>query len=583
MAEQAQSGKLSVKLRRGERMCLIAMNVDPKPAPDFVGFAIEVKAPGSADFAPLRNRLAFAYPADKTITGSRDYDTREAPLQIFRWIHFPYNPQPCAYQYRVTMMHMAADGALTPGDQVVCDIELFDETMANFLDIGFTRNFASSQAFADTFPDEESRKLILPAQPKDGLAFDKSKAPKGVYEWLGGKSTEILFKLLNEAWTSPELTLDVMVYDLNEPDVVGALEAVAKRRTPGGAPTLRIIIDNSADHGHADSAESQAAARLTVAGAAVVRHHFDSLQHNKVIIVRRNGVLERVIGGSTNFSFRGLYIQANNMLVFQAPDALAAFSTMFDLAFQGPKALEKDPFSKVWHALTTTDGSTVRICFSPHPGSTPDSTDVSLMPLTGAIEQAASSVFYSVAFLNQDTKGPIRKALDRLVDKPIFSYGVVNRKTGLQLKKPDGSDGVVDFEYLGAHAPTPFKEEWSGGAGINIHHKFVVTDFDLPSAKVFAGSSNLSISGEQGNGDHLVQISNPRVAAAYAIEALRMFDHLHFRTKMKEAGVPKAGAPLPGAGVITLAKPPAPGQPAWFDTFYIDGSQKERDRLTFSR
>ena len=569
-------GALQVKLRRGERMCLIGMNVDPPPGPDFVGFAIEVQSPGGA-FQPLRNRLAFDYPAGAVVSGNRDYDTRQAPLQTFRWIHFPYQPQPGAYAYRITMMHMAA-GVLTAGDQATAQIVLFDETMPGFLDIGFTRNFASSQAFADTFPDAAGRKLILPALPKDGLALDKSKAPAGVYAWLGGKSTELLFGILTEAAGDASITLDVLAYDLNEPDVVAALETVA-RRGAAGAPSLRIVIDNSADHGASGSAETQAATRLTQAGGEVHRHHFDSLQHNKVVIVKRNGTAERVTCGSTNFSFRGLYIQANNMLLFRAPEAVSLFEQMFELARQGPTALQNDPLSKVWHALTAPDGSTVRICFSPHPGTS----DVSLSPLTGAIDQATSSVLYSVAFLNQDTKGPIRKALDRVVGKPLFSYGVVNRAAGLDLVKPDGSLGVVDFEYLGAHAPTPFKEEWSGGAGINIHHKFVVTDFDLPSAKLFAGSSNLSFSGEEGNGDHLIQISNARVANAYAIEALRMFDHLHFRTRMKAAGVPKSGAAAPGQGVIMLAKPPGPGEQAWYEPFYVAGSQKAQDRLLFSR
>jgi hypothetical protein len=49
-----------MKLWRGERMCLIGMDVD-NPDDDFVGFAIEVKEPGAKDFVPLNNRLAFSY------------------------------------------------------------------------------------------------------------------------------------------------------------------------------------------------------------------------------------------------------------------------------------------------------------------------------------------------------------------------------------------------------------------------------------------------------------------------------------------------------------------------------------------
>lgn len=573
LTESATNGALHVVLRRGERMCLIGMNVDPVPGPDFVGFAIEVKSPRAADYSFLRNRLAFDYPAGSGVNGNRQFPTSQAPLQAFRWIHFPQLPKTGRYCYRVTMMHMAADGTIAPGLSAAAAIALCDETVPGVVDIGFTRNFASSQAFAEQFPDPAGRKLILPATPATGLAFDKSKAPAGVYDWLGGKANDLLHDVLEQAGggataVAPSVTLDVMAYDLNEPDFFAALMKVARRGTMAN-PTLRILIDNSADHGDATSAESQAAAQLAAAGAVVRRHHFINLQHNKVLILRCGGTPELAIGGSTNFSFRGLYIQANNLLLFRAPEATALFARAFELAFAGLAAWKADPFHTVWHALSPAEGGAIRLCFSPHKGES----DLSLSPVTGAIEQATSSVFYAVAFLNQDSKGPVRKALDRLVDKPLFSYGIANRDTGLKLMKPDGSQGVVDFQYLAAHAPVPFSEEWSGGAGINIHHKFVVTDFTLPTAKVFCGSSNLSFSGEEGNGDQLVQISDQRVATAYAIEALRMFDHLHFRTKMKAAKGKVAQ--------LALQKPPAAGGTAWFASFYVADSQKQRDRVLF--
>jgi hypothetical protein len=79
----------------------------------------------------------------------------------------------------------------------------------------------------------------------------------------------------------------------------------------------------------------------------------------------------------------------------------------------------------------------------------------------------------------------------------LFSYGISDKAGGLQVTKPDGSKGIVAFAYLAKHAPEPFKSEWSGGAGIHEHDKFVVVDFNLPTAKVFTGSSNLSVSGEK--------------------------------------------------------------------------------------
>ena len=89
-ANAKQATGLSVKLWRGERMCLVGMDVDA-PEPDLVGFSIEVKSPGSADFMPLRNRLAFSYdkPVDQAVDGYRNYSSLEAPFQKFRWVHFP--------------------------------------------------------------------------------------------------------------------------------------------------------------------------------------------------------------------------------------------------------------------------------------------------------------------------------------------------------------------------------------------------------------------------------------------------------------------------------------------------------------
>ena len=50
------SKSLTLKLWRGERMCLLGMDVT-NPEPDFVGFSIEVKSPSSPGFIPLRLSL----------------------------------------------------------------------------------------------------------------------------------------------------------------------------------------------------------------------------------------------------------------------------------------------------------------------------------------------------------------------------------------------------------------------------------------------------------------------------------------------------------------------------------------------
>ena len=126
---------LTAKLWRGERMCLIGMDVD-QPEPDFVGFSIEVQSPGSSQFQPLRNRLNFSYdkPATDAVDGFRNYPSTVAPFQKFRWVHFPYTPQGGKYTYRVTKQHMPTDGKLQAGTSVTLDIPLDPQTYPGFLD-----------------------------------------------------------------------------------------------------------------------------------------------------------------------------------------------------------------------------------------------------------------------------------------------------------------------------------------------------------------------------------------------------------------------------------------------------------------
>ena len=185
-------------------------------------------------------------------------------------------------------------------------------------------------------------------------------------------------------------------------------------------------------------------------------------------------------------------------------------------------------------------------------------------------------MLYSIVFLNQIT-GAVRDALDDLMQRSLFSYGVAQRVNGLAVQKPDGSRGLLPFAFLGDNAPEPFKSEWHGnttGHSNMVHHKFLVTDFNGERPTVFTGSSNMAQGGEEENGDHLIQIEDRKVAISYAIEALRLFDHFHFRVNARSPNAPSE---------LRLAKPPTPGKKPWFASYYRTGHVKERDRELFIR
>jgi len=193
-----QSNSLNVKLWRGERMCLLGMDVT-EPEPDLAGFSIEVKSPGSPDFEPLRNRLAFSYdkPVDQAVDGYRNFSSLEAPFQNFRWVHFPYEPKGGTYTYRVTKQHMPVDNTLKAGDTVTLDIALDPVIYDGFLDVGFARNYASSQAYNDKYQGNPN---IIPSKPDQGLKFKK--VPGDVYEWLGFEAYDLIMGILKEVPTT---------------------------------------------------------------------------------------------------------------------------------------------------------------------------------------------------------------------------------------------------------------------------------------------------------------------------------------------------------------------------------------------
>lgn len=577
--EMTSTGGTTIKLHRGERKCLIGLDLDPARATDdFVGFALEFREPGNNHWKRVWNRLRFSYDGLTEDQKRAGAPSTEAPIQKFRWAHFPHDPKNGEYRYRATPMYMRPDGTLRRGNAAETAIDLSHETIAGTVDIGFTRGYASSQAYADRqrFPCQGAILPVIDSVPPADLNHDMSTCQRE-YDWLGFESRRTIYGLLAEAIDDPAVTVDALLYELREPEIVRRLERLG--------PRLRAVVDNHDSHGDAGSNESIACDRFRAAGAAVRRGKLGRQQHNKVLILRRNGRPYKALGGSTNFTLRGLYVQSNNTLVFSDERVPALFAAVFERYFdiietrRATSRFKADALSQTWHDCTTAGGPVIRVCVSPHKDPA-----LSLDPVAEAIEQADSSVLYAMVFLNQLT-GRVRDTLEELVrDRSTFSYGMSQRRGGLTVEKPDGSRGLVSFAYLAGNAPEPFAAEWdsyTSGRGPDgkprtgnvLHHKFVVTDFNTPRAKVFTGSSNMAARGEEQNGDHLIMIEDGRVATAYAVEALRIFDHFHFRVAMKEADSRKT--------VLKLASPPAPGQKTWFRESYVPGHIRQRDRLLF--
>jgi phosphatidylserine/phosphatidylglycerophosphate/cardiolipin synthase-like enzyme len=441
--------------------------------------------------------------------------------------------------------------------------------------VTFTRGFVTSQAFVDRF-GIDSIPTLLPAKAEHGLDFVPSfKKSTEALDWMGFEARSAILEVLDEAIADKKAKVRAVLYDLNEPGIVSRLEKIGKR--------LKVIIDDDGAHGKKNSPETAAAKRLAkTAGAEnVMRQHMGKLQHNKIIVVD-GPKAQAAICGSTNHSWRGFFVQNNNAIVIRSKSATKLFMAAFEDYFNNDSVSGFGGTSSArWNKLGIK-GIDAEIGFSPR-----SKDNAVLQSIADDIsDNTASSLFFSLAFLYQ-TKGAIQNAVKKIQkDNKIFSYGISDHEVkslktksksstiGVAVTKPDGKVTLIQPEALRKNIPEPFKSEPVGGGGTRMHHKFIVIDFDKPTARVYMGSYNFSNAADTSNGENLLVIRDRRIAVSYVVEAVRLFDHYHFRVVQAQAKKARK--------TLELAKPPRKtGEKPWWTEDYTN-QRKILDRELFA-
>jgi len=396
-----------------------------------------------------------------------------------------------------------------------------------------------------------------------------------------------MLDFLDELIADPAVSVDCYAYDFSNPEVVHRLEKLGNR--------LRIVIDNSGTHGRATSEETRGAKLLmkSAGKANVKRHKFQGLQHNKIFIAKRNGKAFAVLTGSTNFALRGLLIQNNNVLVFRDDEIAGWYANVFAAGFPSGDGFKKKDVASKWFEKTTPNGK-FAFCYSPHADAT-----LSMKRIADSVEAAEGSVMYAIAFYGAQT-GLAGEAIRAIDTDKIQVMGVADKPGSAKPKAKKAAKGKkakakpkpkkdlkttfvqlpgrgrvpLSPAALKADLPPPFHAEWPGGSGVRMHHKFVICDFNGKNPVAYTGSSNLATGGEQGNGDNLIEVRDPKVVVAYAVQAVSIFDHYAFRVRMKNAKKKPAA--------MDLAEPPAAGEDAWWSAAFGPDAGKTNDRKLFA-
>ena len=218
------------------------------------------------------------------------------------------------------------------------------------------------------------------------------------------------------------------------------------------------------------------------------------LQHNKTIVVDGPKV-QAVVCGSTNFTWRGFFVQSNNAMVLRARTRSAVPRRVRGLLGTTTPAGFGKTASAKWTDLGLSGDRREGRVFTALVARTrcwTRSPDIGDEDHVQPVLLAGVPVPDPGAHPRGDQEGDEQ-------ERGIFVYGISDKKVGgLDLQKPNGNVAPVLPEALTKNVPEPFKSEPTGLAGNfgnRMHHKFVVIDFDKPTARVYLGLLQLLLGG----------------------------------------------------------------------------------------
>jgi phosphatidylserine/phosphatidylglycerophosphate/cardiolipin synthase-like enzyme len=294
-------------------------------------------------------------------------------------------------------------------------------------------------------------------------------------------SEKYLFAFL----ASATATLDVCVYDIEDP---GAVTALLDAKSRGVRVRAVSEYDNAIDKEHAGQLH-ESFEQLRAAGIPVVIDKHAGLMHCKFVVA--DG--ERVWFASMNWTHNALYRDNNNNVFVRSREVAGVFEGQFRQVF------EKHDLNRGAAGTTSpirVGDAELTIRFSPEGGAQ--------AAILDAVKSATNSIRFMVfAFTDRDLGNLIaKKKHDGLTVEGVFDECEI--------------DTYSEFRWLAKQGV----KEWRDGNQALLHHKVIIIDDET----VCCGSYNFTKSAEHSNSEVSVIIRSHRIAAEYRAE----FDRLTF-------------------------------------------------------
>jgi len=435
----------------------------------------------------------------------------------------------------------------------------------------FNNGILSSQWLVHAMRD------TLKQQPtKDNLKREVNNPRSPIRNYLAGDLPEFMADIFSRVDQGGNLYL--ALYELTDPYLVSLIKKYAGK--------VHLILSNTGmnkDSKEWDTENAPFREDLKRAGLAEMHDRMFNnnahIGHNKfAVYVDGNGVAQAVFSGSTNWTPNGLCAQSNNGFLVESQDIAGQYLGYWnDLKTDNGAFVAPDPMSastgnaqgKALRAANAQPLSAVlmenswalRLWRSPNTPQKTKPKDPVIPPdiqeIYDLMGRAQKAIFFAVFLPGmKGTTSIVEEAIRLSKENPdLIVYGAISAAMampnyisaqdqkaagGAKQKQPTlYEDGRVHIVLASAitkgDAVGDFEQELLSAGNAIIHDKVVAIDPVSDESVVVSGSHNLGYKASYANDDNLIVVRrNPKLAQAYAVHILDLYDHYRFRAVQAE-------------------------------------------------
>lgn len=500
----------------------VVMVIKPDaPIPNCKGFAIikEVSSKNKpAHLETLKTWVGF----ENDSTTDEFKDSTEWPIQRLIWIDYNANIGQ-TIKYKVIPM-LGSPNNLTQDTANESDwsntVTLGIKTEEPFRAF-FNRGIVGSQWLTkrlENNPTQTKLKAII-AEPTDPIR-------KELAGNLGWRMIHLLEKAKQE-----NTEVFTALFELDDPALIESLANL-------GQKCHLILCNGTKVPDENKEARQELKPKINVIDRLLGQGH---LGHNKFVVFAENkdGEIQpkSVWTGSTNWAMTGLCTQANNGLLIENEEVAKIYYEEWKSLKTAQNAQDDTLKTKNVQLRKTIQIGNYKVT----PNFTPVKDESDLAFARNYIKNAKQGILFLM--LDPGTNGLLNDISD-LKDSGLFIHGIVNadprsRKSSRITLFDRGNIKKSDPSILVPKGITKTSRFWSKELSqyniVRVHSKVIVIDPFGKNPVVMTGSHNMSLKASEDNDDNLVIIENaPKLAEAYAVNILSIYNHLKWRFNLAE-------------------------------------------------